>query len=43
MDARCLFGTFFKVLRHEDVHEGGPDAALRTNDALEPERELATV
>ena len=26
MDARCLLGTFFKVLRHEGVLEGGPSA-----------------
>lgn len=24
-DCKCFFGTFFKVLRHEGVVEGGPD------------------
>ena len=26
MDLRCFFGTIGKVLRREDVHEGGPEA-----------------
>ena len=36
MDLCCLFGTFFKVLRHDGVHEGGPENCSE-------ERELAGV
>lgn len=28
MDLYCLFGTFFKVLCHDGVHEGGPDVVM---------------
>jgi O-antigen biosynthesis protein WbqP len=43
MDVRCLFGTFFKVLRQEDVHEGGPGAVPQMNLPAGAERELAAV
>lgn len=36
MDLRCLVGTFFKVLRHDGVHEGGPESCCE-------ERELTGV
>ncbi len=36
MDLHCLLGTFFKVLCHDGVHEGGPEGCCK-------ERELAGV
>ena len=32
MDIRCFFGTFTRVMRHEGVVEGGPNAAEREKE-----------